>query len=122
MNFQDIKTFEDACTAKGYDTAAIRSADLSKFPEHLRETIQAQAEALIVTEAINGDWEPDYNNDDQRKWFPWFDMEVTEKNPSGFAFWNSHFGRTDARAGLGSRHVFETSDKAKHAGTVFIDM
>lgn len=46
---------------------------------------------MDIIEARNKEADPDFkgfdwSNYSERKWFPWFDMEVDENNPSGFRF------------------------------------
>ncbi len=88
--------------------------DLSNFPEKHRACVAALCHLLILSDDANPkDFEPDYNNGDQRKYGPWADMETDENNPSGFRFDGASCGYTCARAGLGSRLVFPDEKTTK---------
>jgi hypothetical protein len=72
--------------------------------------------AFLITEVLNQDWVPDWNDFDQRKWFPVFDMsEGAGFGGSGFVFWGT------AATG-GSRLCFETEELADYAGRTFNDI
>ncbi|MEI7424468.1 MAG: hypothetical protein WCK18_20370, partial [Prolixibacteraceae bacterium] len=59
---------------------------------------------------------PDWNNTDQRKWWPYFNLS------SGFGFSYSFFGYGYASTFVGSRLCFETSEKSNYAANQFIDL
>lgn len=114
-----VKTFEEACAFKGYDPAEILP-DVSKYPAHLQEALTATAKLFVVNEALKGDWVPDWQDYDQRKWYPWFDIEKSEANPSGFRFCASYYGLTGSL--VGSRLVYPSSEISKYAATQFEDL
>jgi hypothetical protein len=111
VGYENIKTFDDACRACGTTEA--------EFNEKFNnlgldaDTINYE-KAKVFTEAIRGDWKPDWNNTNQKKWFTVFCLS------SGFGFsYSRHFyGRTDAI--VGSRLCFETSEQSDYAGNQFI--
>jgi hypothetical protein len=84
------KTFEEACKARGYDPATVLP-DVSKFPEKHQKAMIAYSKLIIITEAINEGKEPDWNDSDEYKWYPWMDMEVDDNNPSGFRFYAAFY-------------------------------
>lgn len=45
---------------------------------------RAYKEMKLVTKCLNEGWLPDYNNSNERKWYPWFDLEKSKANPTGF--------------------------------------
>lgn len=102
------------------DLATINSTQL--FPEHHKKALVATASMYIIAEAINDKWQPDWNNDDERKWLPWFDMEVDKNNPSGFRFYDSSCDFTITSSTGGSRLCFKTEALSKYAATTFIDL
>jgi len=67
----------------------------------------------IIAKAINQGWTPDWNNTDQKKWYPWFRMS------SGFGFALTDYTYTHANTDVGSRLCFETKEKAEYAGKQF---
>ncbi len=69
-----------------------------------------------VVKAINQAWEPDWNNTNQRKWWPYFILS------SGFGFSYSYYDYGGTNAAVGSRLCFETEEKANYAGTQFLEL
>jgi hypothetical protein len=108
MRFDEIKTFEDACDELCIDTAQFKNGDTA-------DEI-AYKKLKIIVRAINQGWTPDWNNGNQRKWWPWFNLS------SGFGFSASDcvYGRTFA--GVGSRLCFESEEKSDYAAKQFIEV
>src|SRR6478736_5769926 len=103
--YTDIKTFEDACKALNLDSTTI-IPDFSLFPESDKEAMIAHAKLVIIAKAINGDWLPDWNDWDQYKYYPWFEMG----SPSGGGFSFIDFGGWYSGSIVGSRLCFETRE------------
>jgi len=110
-----IKTFEDA----------LRELSVSENMHILLSYIgingdllaaQAFLKLTLIARALNEGWEPNWQDDDEVKYYPWFDMSAA----SGFAFhvcdgWHS-------TSFVGSRLCFKTSELAEYAGKQFIDL
>jgi len=105
-----IKTFADACAELGMDV------NNEEFLYGERDEI-AYAKLKVITRALNQGWVPDWNNDNQLKWYPWFFM-----NNPGFRFLVSYYTRTAAYAGAGSRLRFASEELATYAGKQFLDL
>ena len=114
-------TFEEACTSRGYDAATVLP-DVSKFPVKHQKAITAYAMLVIIAEAINEGKEPDWNDGNEKKWIPWFDMEVDKNNPSGFRYGAAGYGGTGANSTGGSRLCFRSKEDCKYAATKFLDL
>lgn len=71
----------------------------------------------MVAKAINKGWEPDWNNSNQYKWWPYFDLS----SGFGFSYSDYGYGGTDTSAS-GSRLCFESEDKSEYAATQFIEI
>lgn len=117
------KTFEEACTNQGYDPEKVLP-DVSMFPGHHQAAITNYAKLIIISEAINAvdKFKPDWNDGSQYKWYPWFDMEVDDNNPSGFRFGDTYYDYSIASSAGGSRLCFKTSKAAEYAGKQFLDL
>jgi hypothetical protein len=115
--YTDIKTFEDACKVLNLDSTTI-IPDFSLFPESDKEAMIAHAKLIIIAKAINGDWVPDWNNWNQYKYYPWFNMG----SPSGGGFSCDDYGTWGTGSGVGSRLCFETREIAKYVGKQFEDL
>ena len=111
---ESIKTVEDALKATGMP----ETPEFNEVPEKLREYFKAVYEAVVITKAIVGDWKPDWNDWQQRKWFPWFVMQSS----GGFVFCDTCYGGSHARAGDASRLCFPTKEMAEYAGRTFTDV
>lgn len=110
---EKIKTFEDAMEATGRK----EMPDFSSFPEDMRKHFEALFKMVVIIEALNEGWKPDWDNCNECKYYPWFWM-----SPSSFAFGVSYFGLGDASAGSGSRLKLKSRELAKYCGEQFKDI
>ena len=109
----DIKTFEDACKALQLNSETVLPV-VTNFPEQHQKALTAHAKLIVIADALNEGWKPDWNNGDEYKYYPWFDME------NGFVFIVCVY---DFQAsGVGSRLCFRSRELAEYAGTQFEDL
>ena len=107
-----IKTYEDACL----------ELDIPLIPkrcEHMTEDELAYYSLKVIAKALNEGWEPDWSNENQEKWYPWF--EVTGA-PAGLAYSLTYTPVSLTYATIGSHLCFKTEALAKYAGTQFIKL
>lgn len=122
ISVEDIKSFEDACKVKGYDPEKVLPNE-SMYPVRHRKALIATEKLFIVNEVLNyidngnKDWVPDWDDDDEEKYYPWFDLEKDNGNPSGFRLDGVFCAYT--ASGVGSRLVYRTRKLAEYAGTQF---
>lgn len=116
----DTTSFEESCAARGYDPKAIMP-DFSMYPEKHRACLQAFAEMLINAEAINDGVEANWDDENEYKHIPYFDMQKTKRNPSGFRFGDTFFARSGTGTPGGSRLSYRTSAKARYAAETFLE-
>lgn len=118
-----ISTFEEACAKEHLDP--INSLpEVSMLAAIDQLAITSFAKLLIIARALNRHpdgslYEPDWNDGNEGKYYPWFDMEVDDNNPSGFRFDVSYCGWTSACAAGGSRLCFRTRALSDYAGKTF---
>ena len=117
----EVTSFEHACQLRNYDPGKILP-DVSLFPELHREAVTSFAKLVIIAEATNEGHQFNWNDDEEYKWFPWFDMEESKQNPSGFRFLVAYFDSTHSRTAGGSRLCFRTREAAQYVGKTFIDL
>ena len=110
-----IKSFEDACQALGLDPAAL--PDVSKLREKDQAAQIAQYKLSIIAEALNEGWAPDWKNNREYKYLPWFDME--DDYGSGLGLSYRDYGYDLSCSGVGSRISFKSSDLVRYAGEQF---
>jgi len=108
--FEDIKTFEDACTE-------LRINPVLVFNELDSPDEIAYKKLKVIAKAINQGWTPDWSDSDQYKYYPWFRVLS-----SGFGFSFSDYDYTGTDAGVGSRLCFESREKSDYAAAQFVDL
>lgn len=111
-NLDTIKTVEDAFQATGRP-----QVDFSNVPEDLKEFFESTYNAVVVTEALNDSKKPDWDNWNERKWRPWFNMSA-----SAFGLCASYCGDTYSTAGSGSRLQNIDEETAEYSATQFVDV
>lgn len=122
-NYNEIKTFEDACKIQGIDPKKVLP-NFSNYPEGDREALLAHAKLVIIVRASNKlandgkEWIPDFNNYKERKYEPWFDLEVS--GSSAFRF--GDYGLWASASLVGSRLCFINRDVCKYVANQFIDL
>lgn len=83
-----IKTFEGVCQEKGVNP---QDYELTSDVPRIRAR-QALDRVLLICELFQQEGEElQPNNTDQKKWIPWFDLEISDVNPSGFRFDASNY-------------------------------
>ena len=112
-----IKSFEDAAKATGRPS----TSDFSNIPEDLREHFEAHYQIIVIAEALNEGWKPNWDDDNEAKYYPWFWKEE-EGVSSGFVFYGTDYRYSRASAGYGLRLCFKTRALAEYAGEQFIEI
>jgi hypothetical protein len=108
-NYEKIKTFKDACIA-----LKIKTENL--FNSNDTPDVRAYKQLKVIICAINEGWTPDWNNDNQRKYYPWFNLS------SGFGFSSSGYGCGRTHTLVGSRLCFESEEKCIYTANQFLDI
>ena len=108
-----IKTFEDAMEATGRKEVP----DFSSFPEDMRKHFEALFKMVVIVEALNEGWKPDWDDYSEAKYYPWFEM-----SPSSFAFDGAGCGSGVAIAGSGSRLALKSEQLANYCGKQFLEL
>jgi hypothetical protein len=114
-----VKSFTEACKVLNIDPATVLP-DVSAYPQSHQNAVTAAAKLFIVVDALNDGWKPDWNDNDQEKYFAWFDLEKVKNNPSGFRLNDVYCDYSHSY--VGSRLCFKDRDTAEHAAKHFIDL
>ena len=109
-NYQEIKSFSDACISVG-----ITEELFNQHHSYLSKYLLNVSKLEIINKAINGSWIPDCDNTNQYKYYYWFNM-------SGFGFSGSRYDYDDSVSVVGSRLCYETKEQALYVGKQFIDI
>jgi hypothetical protein len=107
-----IKTFEQACKKLGYDPVKVLPK-VGTMPKHHQDATVAHAKLVIITEALNDGWKPNWKDSNEWKYYPWFDMS----SPSGPAFDGCDYWYSIST--VGSRLCFKSEELAEYAGKQF---
>ena len=110
MQPTDIKTFEDACQALGYDAAKV-IPDFSGYPVKHQAAMIAHSKLIIITEALNDGQPIDLNG---------AHYEIVLDKTEGFSFSLVSICLWACRAG--SRLCFRSSEVAEYAAEQFIEL
>lgn len=109
-----IKTYEDACVELGItpiDESTLSSNGFTKDEIAYRKI-------KTITEALNEGWKPDWENENQKKWFPYF----YPNSSSGFVVDDAGYGYSSATAANGLRLCFKSDELAEYAGKQFVEL
>jgi hypothetical protein len=101
-----IKTFEDACKETGINPVF----NESDTPDEI-----AYKKLKVIAKALNEGWEPNWDNEDEYKYYPYFDMRNNSFSFSDSYYWHSF-------TSVGSRLCYRSSKLAVYAGTQFNDL
>lgn len=100
-----VKTFANACEVLDIDPDdVVHSADDTDD--------QAYKKLKVIARALNEGWEPNYNDSNERKWYPWFYMDKP-----GFRLFACLYAISAAF--VGARLVFKSEELARYAATQF---
>lgn len=110
-----VKTFEDACRETDCYPENITVSGIGLDEKELK-ALAAYQKLFVVAKALNEGWVPDWNNGNQYKYYPWFNME------NGFAFVVYVFSYRRRISYVGSRLCFKSRELAEYAGKQFIHL
>lgn len=111
-----VKTYADACAVLGIketlpDVGGLRPKD--------RPSVTAYYKLIVIAQALNEGWEPDWTNENQEKWFPWFYFDREKNKTAGFADALTSDAPTITHAYIGSRLCFKTEALCAYAARQF---
>lgn len=109
-----IKTYEDACVELGITPIdeSIRSSNGFTKDEIAYRKIKT------ITEALNEGWVPDWTDENQKKWTPFF----YPNSSSGFVFCHTGYSYSYTFAANGLRLCFKSDELATYAGKQFVEL
>lgn len=108
-----IRSYEDACRMLGIDPIRIEKfAFLGTEANHH----YSYHKLTVIAKALNDGWAPDWKNDDESKYYPWFDFS------SGRGLSSDGCARGYASSDVGSRLCFKSRELAEYAGKQFNDL
>lgn len=108
-----VKTYEDACGELGVEPLDEEGMLAVGF----RRSEIAGRKLEVVVMALNEGWEPDWSNEEQRKWVPAFYIGEDD-----FLFDYVGFVTGRATASYASRFCLRSKWLAEYAGKQFVDL
>ena len=117
MDIKDkVKSFEDACKVLDITPSV---PVVTGIPEKYQKPLIANYQLMVIAEALNEGWQPDWSNREWDKWHPWFDMDDSS-SAGRFSFCGA-VNRYSAST-VGSRLCFKSEELADYAGTQFLEL
>lgn len=110
-----VKSFEDACQVLGISTNV---PEVKGLPRKHQKAIIANYKLIVIAEALNEGWKPNWQDSDEYKYYPWFDMS----NPAGVGFSYSDDAASGTGASVGSRLCLKNRELAIYFGQTFTDL
>jgi hypothetical protein len=130
--FQSVlrKSFGDACFSgkiidriKSLEDAIAEANDKTRLECTIFESdtpdVVAYKKLKLIIKVINEDFVPDFTNQSQQKWYPWFKVG---SSGSGFDLSYAGYYYDYSYAIVGSRLCFETKEKCQYVAEQFRDL
>ena len=109
--YQDIKSFDDACKALSIENTL---PDFTGVPDKHRKALLSHYQLVIIAQALNERWEPNWDDYDEYKYYPYFNMQ------GGFSYY--YYGSWITNTNASSRLCFRSREVAKYAGETFLEL
>ena len=110
-----VKSFEDACQVLGISTNV---PEVKGLPRKHQKAIIANYKLIVIAEALNEGWKPNWQDSDEYKYYPWFDMS----NPAVVGYSDTAATASSAGASIGSRLCLKNRELAIYFGQTFTDL
>lgn len=110
-----VKSFEDACQVLGISTNV---PEVKGLPRKHQKAIIANYKLIVIAEALNEGWKPNWQDFDEYKYYPWFDMS----NPAGVGYSYTNNTASKTNANFGSRLCLKNRELAIYFGQTFTDL
>ena len=94
---------------------------LGEDAKNHRNAMCALGELIVIAEAWNKQdgFVPDFSNDDQYKYFPWF---IYNDKAASFVYAYAYYTTMYTNANFGSLFCFKSSERAEQFGEQFIEL
>lgn len=110
-----VKSFEDACQVLGISTNV---PEVKGLPRKHQKAIITNYKLIVIAEALNEGWKPNWQDSDEYKYYPWFDMS----NPAGVGYSFTYNTASNTYAYFGSRLCLKNRELAIYFGQTFTDL
>lgn len=115
-----LETFEAACEVVGIDSKNVPNVE--NLPIGHAKAIVSTYMLFVISQAA---WKQknekiDCNNYDQRKYYPWFDLEKYSGSASGFSYVDCSYAYSGST--VGTRLVFPDRETAEYVGKTHLHL
>lgn len=114
-----INSYEDAC--KILNIQPLTLENFSHLPEGQRQYYYSHHRITTAIEASKEGHQFDWNDYDDRKYFPWWDMETYGDAPAGSGFSYDGYVCDSSGTDVGARLCTRTSAATAHLAKVFFE-
>ena len=115
-----ITSYESACKALKLNPKKLPI--VTGLPQEHQKALIAHYKLVIIVQALNDGWKPDWRNPGQCKYYPYFYIDGGKKGTSGFGFSATDYVWTYTGTYGSSRLCFKTRELAEYAGKKFIKL
>ena len=116
---EKVKTLKDAINILGeYDKDVVILKKLTNLNIHedIYSKLLAEQSLIVIIKALNENWKPDWNNKNQKKYYPIFEMGGSSGfRLHDFVYWYSH-------SAVGSQFIYKSEELMRYGVTQFIDL
>lgn len=109
-----VKSFEEACEVLGLDPTAL--PDVSKLPVKHQQASICNYKLMIVAEALNEGWQPNWNDMNEAKYQPVFEVKASKNKLGGSGLVCYTARRWYDDTDVSSRLCFKSRELAEYAG------
>jgi hypothetical protein len=110
-----IKSFKDACKMLKLDPVKVLPK-VTGVPKKHQQSIIAYAMLIIITEAANEGWKPNWKDSNEWKYCPWFDLS----SGSGLSY--DDYDNLHSYSYVGSRLCFKSRELCDYHAKKFIKL
>ena len=107
VDYKEIKTMSDVYRVNGITKLTTTPETIERYYEDLR----------LVAKALNGNWKPDWNDNNENKCFPHFQFSSEFRFSHAYTFYMCKHTNSD----IGSRLCFKNKQIAEYAGKTFFE-
>ena len=116
---EKVKSYEDVCKIKGIDP--VKSLPFPEAKTDEEKAINGFTKITRTIDVLNEGWKPNWNNWEERKYYPWFDLETDEAAGSGVGFSCNGFGFVYSYSIVSSRLVLKSRELVEHIVKYFLE-
>jgi len=106
-----VSSFEEACKVLGYSSEI---PDFSNAPEKHKNALLAHYKLVIIVEAINNGWKPNWSDHNEIKYELWPDIVKDGTRTSGFGLSFNVYANWPTSTAVGSRFCFYSREAARY--------